>query len=225
MIKTSSKMWPVIQQNTSDVQSGYDFVADEYVRHIYDELRYKPLDRQLLDRFAASVRTGLVCDLGCGPGHVARYLQGRGVKMCGLDLSGEMVSCARRLNPGVEFTQGDMLALNVKDGKWAGIAAFYSIVNFPPDDVSQAFCEMWRVLQPGGRLLLAFHMGDNIEHVEDLWGFKVSLDFYFFRPAEVTGHLKAAGFEIEEIIEREPYPEVEYQSRLAYIANKPTVEK
>lgn len=39
----------------------------------------------------------------------------------------------------------------------------------------------------------------------------------FFRPDEVAGHLRAAGFEIEEIIEREPYPDVEHQSRRAYI--------
>jgi hypothetical protein len=32
----------------SDVQTGYDRVADEYVRRIYDELQHKPLDRQLL---------------------------------------------------------------------------------------------------------------------------------------------------------------------------------
>jgi len=29
--------------------------------------------------------------------------------------------------------------------------------------------------------------------------------------------LITAGFEIEEVVEREPYPEVEYQSRRAYI--------
>jgi hypothetical protein len=39
-----------------DTQTSYDRVADEYVRRIFDELQRKPLDRQLLDRFAASVR-------------------------------------------------------------------------------------------------------------------------------------------------------------------------
>jgi trans-aconitate methyltransferase len=56
-----------------DVQTAYDTVADEYVRRIYDELQHKPFDRELLDQFAARVRqSGMVCDLGCGPGHVAR---------------------------------------------------------------------------------------------------------------------------------------------------------
>ena len=36
-----------------DCQDSYDHVADEYVRRIFDELQHKPLDRQLLDRFAA----------------------------------------------------------------------------------------------------------------------------------------------------------------------------
>jgi SAM-dependent methyltransferase len=104
-----------------DCRSSYDRVAGEYVRRIADELRDKPLDRQLLDRFAASVEGGgLACDMGCGPGHVARYLRERGAAVCGVDLSAEMVTRARQLNPGVEFQQGDMLALDVPDGVWAG---------------------------------------------------------------------------------------------------------
>jgi trans-aconitate methyltransferase len=94
----------------ADCQASYDAVADEYVRRIFDELRHKPLDRELLDRFAARVRdVGLVCDMGCGPGQVARYLYERGVEVCGIDLSPAMVERARHLNPGVEFRQGDFL--------------------------------------------------------------------------------------------------------------------
>jgi hypothetical protein len=33
----------------------------------------------------------------------------------------------------------------------------------------------------------------------------------------MSGYLTAAGFEIEEIIEREPYPDVEHPSRRCYI--------
>jgi len=201
-----------------DYQASYDLVADEYVRRIFDELQHKPLDRQLLDRFAASVRdVGPACDMGCGPGHVARYLHERGVQVCGVDLSPALVERARRLTPGVEFRQGDMMALDAPDGAWAGIAAFYSIIHIPRGDMARALWELWRVLRAGGTLLLAFHIGDDTIHLDEWWGQRVCVDFFFFRSDEVAGYLRATGFEIEEIIEREPYPDVEHQSRRAYI--------
>lgn len=135
-----------------------------------------------------------------------------------MDLSEKMVQQARQLNPGIDFYQGDMRALPVPDNTWAGIVGFYAIVNLSPRDLAQALREMRRVLVPGGQLLLAFHIGDDSSHVEDLWDSGAALEFHFFRVATVAGYVRGAGFEIEETLEREPYaPEVEYQSRRAYI--------
>ena len=195
----------MVHEKITDVQSGYDLVADEYARRIYDELEHKPLDCRLLDRFAESVRdTGMACDLGCGPGHVARYLDGRGIQVCGMDLSLGMIRCAQRLNPRIEFNRGDMRALPVKDNAWAGIAAFYAIVNLPTADLVGALREMMRSLVPGGRLLLSFHIGEDTSQVEDLWNSGAALEFHFFRVATVTAYMENAGFEIEEMIERDP---------------------
>lgn len=91
-------------------------MAEEYAARIYDELRDKPLDRELLNRFAGRVKEGgVICDLGCGPGHVARYLSERNVQVCGLDLSTHMVEIARRLNPDIKFEQGNLLDMNGGD--------------------------------------------------------------------------------------------------------------
>lgn len=215
----------MIQEKISDVRGSYDLVAEEYARQIYDELQHKPLDRQLLTRFADSVRgAGLTCDLGCGPGHVARYLQSCGIEVCGVDLAPGMITMARKLNPGITFEQGDMLALPVKDAQWAGIVAPYSIVNLTPESLVRALGEMMRVLIPGGRLLVSFHIGEDNSEPEDMWNYGTALDFTFFRVVTVADSMRAAGFEVEEIVERGPYaPEIEYQSRRAYIfAQKPT---
>jgi SAM-dependent methyltransferase len=201
-----------------DTQTSYDLVADEYVRRIFEELQHKPLDRLLLDRFAASVRgLGLACDMRCGPGQVARYLHEQGVEVCGVDLSPAMVERARGLTPGVEFRQGNMLALDVPDEAWAGIAAFYSLIHIPRGDLATALSELRRVLRPGGLLLVSFHIGDETIHLDEWWGQQVCVDFYMFQSAEMAGCLTSAGFKIEEIMEREPYPDVEHQSRRSYI--------
>jgi hypothetical protein len=113
-----------------------------------------------------------------------------------------------------------MMALDLHDETL--IAAFYAIVNIPNASLSSVFREMERVLQPGGLLLLGFHCGDEAIHENELWGQPISMDFFLFEPPEIRRYLELAGLVIEEIIERDPYPEVEYQSRRAYIfARKP----
>jgi SAM-dependent methyltransferase len=206
-----------------DTARSYDVVADEYVARIYGELRDKPLDRELLDRFADAVRgVGPVCDVGCGPGHVTRYLHDRGVDVCGVDLSAGMVERARGLNPGIDFRQGDMAALAAPDGSWAAIVLFYSIIHIPRDEVVAVLRELKRTLRPGGSLFLAFHIGSETIHRDEWWGHAVSVDYLLFTTDEITGYLRQAGFEVEEVRERDPYPEVEHQSRRSYIvARKP----
>jgi len=211
------------EQQWVDTATSYDRVAADYVRHIYHELDGKPADREILDRFAARLRgRGVVCDMGCGPGQIARYLRGRGLDVIGVDLSPGMLEQAAALNPDIEFYQGNMLALEEPDGVWAGVAAFYSIIHIPPGEVAAALREMGRVLRPGGLLLLAFHTSDASGRRElretEMWGQLVTLDFWFYEAAEMADYLEQAGYALEEVIERPPYaPEVEYQSRRAYV--------
>jgi SAM-dependent methyltransferase len=87
-------------ERAKSIRESYDRIADEYARRIYRELGGKPFDRELLTRFANEVkRRGVVCDLGCGPGHVAKFLHGLGTNVFGLDISAGMVEQARQLNP------------------------------------------------------------------------------------------------------------------------------
>jgi ubiquinone/menaquinone biosynthesis C-methylase UbiE len=182
------------------------------------ELDHKPLDRELLDRFAQHITgKGRAVDLGCGPGQVARYLHEQGVDALGIDLSPGMVELARQAHPGIEFRQGDMRALPLPDNSLAGIAAFYSIIHIPRADVTAVLRELRRVLQPDGVLLLSFHRGTEIRHFDALWEQPVQLDFIFFERDEMRGYLEAAGFIVDDVIERDPYPDVEVATQRVYV--------
>jgi len=77
--------------------------------------------------------------------------------------------------------------------------------------------ELRRALAPGGLLLIAFHIGEETVHRDELWDHAVSPDFRFLMPSAMVTHLEAAGFLVIERIEREPYPEVEHPSRRCYL--------
>jgi len=206
------------------VRADYDRIAPDYARKIYSELQHKPFDRDLLTRFANAVRGhGKICDMGTGPGHVARYLRDAGADVFGLDLSPQMLEQARRLSPDISFREGNMLAVDLEDASLAGITAFYAIANIPAESLPIIFGEMQRVLKPGGMLLLSFHIGDDVIRPQSLWSNPVSMDFYQQQPTRIRQLLSEAGFTVDEILEREPYaPEVEYQSRRAYVlAHRP----
>jgi len=212
-----------MKDRVQTTKNSYDSVASEYAEKFRDEMDDKPFDRECLDRLAREVGAlGLICDMGCGPGQIARYLHRQGVPTLGVDLSSRMIAEAQRLNPDIHFHQADMLVLPDSDNSWGGIAAFYCIIHIPRESIIDALRELSRVLKPGGKLLITFHIGSEVEHIDTWWDKSVNLDFAFFQPGEMEDWLKKAGFELEETIIREPNPEVEVATQRAYIfARKP----
>ena len=161
-------------------------------------------------------------DVGCGPGHVTAFLAGLGVRAAGLDLSDGMVAEARRRHPGLEFSTGSMTALPAPDGSWDGLVSFYSLIHMIDDaDVRTALAEFRRVLAPGGLLLLAVHDGQEVRHSTDWFGAEVDVSFRFFDPAWLAAELERAGFAVESLTRRQPYPGAEVPPR-AYLQARAT---
>ncbi len=130
----------------------------------------------------------------------------------------EMVDQAKELFPELQFRVGDMLALPFDDGSLDGLVAFYSIVHFDAEQTERAFAEMARVLAPGGRVALAFHIGSDVIHRDEWFSERVDIDFRLHEPATVKRQLEVSGLSIESIEERDPYPPpIEFQSRRCYI--------
>lgn len=204
-------------QAASNVANDYDRLAEAYVEHIYHELAHKPFDRELLASFASKVSEGRVCDVGCGPGHVARYLHELGCDVFGVDLSRRMVELASELNPGIEFVVGDLRSLPVDDGSLAGMVCFYSLIHLAVDELTPALRKLWEKLSPGGTLLVAVHEGLETRAPGELWGVRNDLRFNFFSREQIENALDESSFCIEELRQREPYPEIEAATNRLYV--------
>jgi len=199
------------------VKEAYDASAGTYAEKNFHELDYKPLDRQLLDRFSAMVSPGgLVCDIGCGPGEIADYLHKKNLNVVGIDISDTMIQEAQRLNPDIGFHTGDMFSLEVPDNHFSGLCSFYAIVNFQYEDIRKIFHEYHRVLKKVGIVLVSFHTGEQSISVDDFYESGKPLVFYYFDEQKILELLRGPGFEILEALVRIPYRE-EYPSKRAYV--------
>ena len=97
-----------------------------------------------------------------------------------------------------------MLALDLPDGSVGGVLASYSIIHLPWERRPEVFAEFYRVLAPGGQLMLVFQVGDDRGRREELDGLAVSLDWYRQQPDEVAELLGKAGFEVRVRAVRAP---------------------
>jgi ubiquinone/menaquinone biosynthesis C-methylase UbiE len=217
----------VMGQDLSKIDNQYDEIAKEYAEVFSGEHEKKPKDQEMLRRFSQEIGNKRpVWDFGCGPGQTTKYLKNLGIEISGLDLSEKLLGQARTIHPEICFRKGNILELEFENDSIAGVVAFYAIVHFTEEQVGMAFREVFRVLQPGGVFLFTYHIGEGTIHLDGFLGKKVDIDFMFFTTGFILGCLKDCGFEKMEVIEREPYPWVEYESRRAYVfATKPVVER
>lgn len=215
-----------------DLAKSYDAVAADYAAAFAEELAGKPFDRDLLDRFAATVAAGggggggggdggggggPVWDVGCGPAaHITRYLADRGVQAVGADLSPGVVEHASKTQPGLTFHVADMRALPTGDASLRGIVAFYSLIHLPREQLPVAFTEFRRALAPGGDLLVSMHGGTGEFASGQFLGHAVEFRATLVGLDELVDLAKAGGFTVVESHARPPY-EQEHPTERLYV--------
>jgi demethylmenaquinone methyltransferase/2-methoxy-6-polyprenyl-1,4-benzoquinol methylase len=101
----------------------------------------------------AVVRPGdRVLDACCGTGDLAVAAAAAGGKVTGVDFSRPMLDRARRKAPGIEWIEGDALALPFEDEAFDAATVGFGVRNLA--DLVGGLRELRRILRPGGQLAI-----------------------------------------------------------------------
>ncbi|QLY32096.1 class I SAM-dependent methyltransferase [Nocardia huaxiensis] len=99
-----------------------------------------------------------VLDIGCGPGRLARALSrsvGAQGRVVGVDPSEPMIEYSRKHAPAnSRFDLGAAQSLSYADASFDVVTSTFAMHHIAEADRSTALAGMFRVLRPGGRLLL-----------------------------------------------------------------------
>ena len=144
------------------VSSRYGARAAEYCEALGSLDQMEPTDIALITSWGASV-PGSILDAGCGPGHWARLLASADRSVTGIDVTPEFIAHARAASsaPNLSFEVMDMAHTPYADGSFAGILAWYSLIHTPPAHLTSTLTEFYRLLIPGGSLLLGMYLGEH----------------------------------------------------------------
>ncbi len=95
-----------------------------------------------------------VLDLCCGTGDVSFLLAAAGARVTGCDFSEAMLKVARQRqkDDSIRFVQCDALKIPVADASFDLVTMSYGLRNLA--DCGEGLREIWRVLRPGGRVLI-----------------------------------------------------------------------
>jgi ubiquinone/menaquinone biosynthesis C-methylase UbiE len=169
----------------------YDPQMQFFDRNLFGDTRAWVCSQATGDTLEVAIGTGL--NLGFYPD---------GVRLTGVDFSPAMLQQARdrarALGRAVELREGDAQALEFADGSFDTVVCTFSLCGIP--DVGQAVGEMWRVLRPGGRLLLADHVAGSVwptravQRLLELVTVPLGGEHFLRRPLE---QVRAQGFQVQ----------------------------
>jgi ubiquinone/menaquinone biosynthesis C-methylase UbiE/DNA-binding MarR family transcriptional regulator len=178
-----------LRRRQDKMRAYFDELAGKFGRNYVPGRSWQGLAETLLTLLPPMV----IADLGAGEGTFSQLLARRSKKVIAVDNSEKMVEYGRELArkhgvKNLEYRKGDLEGVPIRDATVD--LAFFSQALHHAQHPERAVAEAWRILKPGGRIVVLDLLRHNYEEARELYA-----DLWLgFTEVEVTRFLRQAGF-------------------------------
>jgi ubiquinone/menaquinone biosynthesis C-methylase UbiE len=176
----------------------FDVWSRIYDLPLVQRATYRPVHNAVLSTLAAS-GCRRVLDIGCGTGQLAVRIGAAlpQVAVVGCDFSIGMLQHAAARSDAIRWVGGDAGRMPFRDAAFDAVVSTEAFHWFPDQD--RALREFYRVLKPGGRLLLALVNTPTalVSEVMHAGSRLVGEPFYWPTTAQMRRRVEHAGFRVE----------------------------
>lgn len=188
-----------IEQKKKCVIDDYNDIAQEYTEEFFDDKS----DEKYIDQFLQSLEGKNVLDAGCGNGRDCKYINQKGFKVKGIDLSKAMLVIAKKMVPEVDFEVVDITNITYSDNSYDGIISNCSFFHIPVEELPKTLTSFSKILRPNGKLLLILQEGLGETMIEEPFRKGVYIYMNYFSVKQISDLLLKHGFEIDRILREE----------------------
>jgi ubiquinone/menaquinone biosynthesis C-methylase UbiE/DNA-binding MarR family transcriptional regulator len=178
-----------LRRRQDKMRAYFDELAGKYGRNYVPGRSWQGLAETLLTLMPPMV----IADLGAGEGTFSQLLARRSKKVIAIDNSEKMVEYGRELAAkhgvkNLEYRKGDLEEVPIGEGEVD--LAFFSQALHHARHPERAVAEAWRILKPGGRIVVLDLLRHGHEEARELYA-----DLWLgFTEVEVRRFLSHAGF-------------------------------
>lgn len=197
---------PAPSPDTGDLPSDFYLDFEDRFRGAFEAIqarqaKYLPLIREA----QAGTPSHPVLDLGCGRGEWLDLLRREGLEAQGVDSNDRMLAACRELGLNVHHADALAYLRSLEDDALGAITGFHIAEHLPFNTLIALFDEAWRVLKPGGLLLLETPNPENLQVGAHTF-YMDPTHRHPLPPALLEFLAQARGYTHVEIQRHHPYP-------------------
>jgi len=206
----------VLERRTDHLRNYFDELAGRFGRSYVPGRSWKALSELLMRLLPPMV----IADLGAGEGTLSLMLAERAKQVIAIDSSSKMVEYGADLAQrggitNLEYRQGDMEALPIETNA-VDLVLMHQVLHHALHP-QQALREAYRILRPGGRLVMLDLLKHDVEEARELYA-----DVWLgFSRVELLELLQGAEFVQSEVSVVDKTPEPPHFETIMALASKP----